>query len=198
VTGYIGVFGDCRGFIFEKPHPGNPYRAWTACSYWGFGGFISTTGNFFKIDLLYRLVSIRVTRENNFQRLKRTIKPPETPFLFSGTNWTATPLLPKLSATGSREATCGELRPQQYGGWGGEITCKGMERGRCDGSYNDLDECRTLYDSNGTTPANIPEFQALLKSDKLRYKNSTEPTGGTWATRSVSLTALCTLQLTGL
>ena len=51
MTGYIGVFGDCTGFRFEKPRPGNPYGAWAAGSYRGFRGFISTTGKFFKMTI---------------------------------------------------------------------------------------------------------------------------------------------------
>jgi len=38
VTGYNGVLGDCTGFHFEKPRPGNLYETWTAGSYWEFGG----------------------------------------------------------------------------------------------------------------------------------------------------------------
>jgi hypothetical protein len=79
VTGYIGVFGDCTGFRFEKPRPGNPYRAWAAGSYRGFRGFISTTGNFFKIDHPYRLDQSG-SQEKIFQRPKKTIKTPKTPF----------------------------------------------------------------------------------------------------------------------
>jgi hypothetical protein len=74
VTEYIGVSGDCTGFRFEEPHSGNPHRAWTAGCYRGFRGSISTTWKFFKIDHSHRQVSIRLTRINNFQRLKRPIK----------------------------------------------------------------------------------------------------------------------------
>jgi hypothetical protein len=51
VTGYIGVFGDYRGFLFEQPHPGNPCGPSTAGCYWGFGGFISTTEKFLKLNI---------------------------------------------------------------------------------------------------------------------------------------------------
>jgi hypothetical protein len=47
----LGVAGDYRGFCFEEPHPGNLYETWTAGSYWGFGGFISTTGDFLKLAI---------------------------------------------------------------------------------------------------------------------------------------------------
>ena len=72
----MGFFGDCRGFCVEEPHSGNPCGAWTAGSHWGFGGSISTNGKFFKICSLSRQVSNRLTRKNNFQRPKRTIKTP--------------------------------------------------------------------------------------------------------------------------
>jgi hypothetical protein len=47
VTGYIGDFGDCTGFRFEKPRPGNLYGAWAAGDLGGFWGFISTPRKFF-------------------------------------------------------------------------------------------------------------------------------------------------------
>ena len=51
MPGYVLVFGDYRGFCFEEPHPENTYGAWTIVSYWGFWGFISTTGKFFKLNV---------------------------------------------------------------------------------------------------------------------------------------------------
>jgi hypothetical protein len=47
VTGYIRAFGDCTGFRFEKPHPGNRCATWAADVLGGFWGFISTPGKFF-------------------------------------------------------------------------------------------------------------------------------------------------------
>jgi hypothetical protein len=38
VPGYIGVYGDCTGFRFEKPRPGNLYGAWAADDLGGFWG----------------------------------------------------------------------------------------------------------------------------------------------------------------
>ena len=83
MTEDIGVLGDCMGFRFEKPRPGNPYGAWTAGSYGGFWGFISTTGKFLKNGHLYRLDQSG-SPEKFFQRPKRTIETPKTPFLSSG------------------------------------------------------------------------------------------------------------------
>ena len=102
MTGYIGVFGDCTGFRFEKPRPGNPYGAWAAGSYRGFRGFISTTGKFFKNDHPYRLDQSG-SPEKIFQRPKKTIKTPKTPFSPSNRG----PLLP-----GTDHHQCAD--PDQY------------------------------------------------------------------------------------
>ncbi len=77
-------FGDCSGIHFEKPRPPILYSVWAAGSYRGFGGLISTTGKYFKIDHLYRLVSIRVTSKNNFQRPRKPYKPPNPLFYPAG------------------------------------------------------------------------------------------------------------------
>jgi hypothetical protein len=47
----LGFFGDYREFYSKEPHSENPYVTWTAVSYWGFGGFISTTGKFLKLTI---------------------------------------------------------------------------------------------------------------------------------------------------
>ncbi len=82
MTGYNGVWGIARGFPSEKPRPPIPYSVGAACSYRGFGGFISTTGKYFKIDHLSRLVSIRIIRKNKFQRPRKTIKPAKPRFCY--------------------------------------------------------------------------------------------------------------------
>jgi hypothetical protein len=82
VTGYIGVFTIPTGFRFEKPRPGNPYGAWAAGDHRGFWGFISTPGIFFKNDHSGYL-NHQYPLKKYFQRPKKTIKTPNTPFSLS-------------------------------------------------------------------------------------------------------------------
>ena len=82
MTTYIGVFMVTTGFRFEKPRSGNPCLAWAAVHYRGIRGFISTAGIFFKITICITwLTSITsITTKKYFQRPKKTIKTPNTPF----------------------------------------------------------------------------------------------------------------------
>jgi hypothetical protein len=83
MTGCIGVFMISTGFRFEKPRPGNPCGVWAAGNYRGIRGFISTAGKFFlKITIWITWINliIRVTKKKYFQRPKKTLKTPNTPF----------------------------------------------------------------------------------------------------------------------
>jgi hypothetical protein len=74
-----GVFIVSTVFCFEKPRLGNPYEAWAAGDQRGFRGFISTAGKFFKND--YQVDKAHQGHQKKyFQRLKKTIKTPKTPF----------------------------------------------------------------------------------------------------------------------
>jgi hypothetical protein len=80
MTGCIGVFMVPTGFRFEKPRPGNPCGAWATGDYRGIRGFISTTRKFFKNDHPDQL-DHQGHQKKYFQRLKKTLKTPNTPFL---------------------------------------------------------------------------------------------------------------------
>jgi hypothetical protein len=53
--------------------------------------------------------------------------------------------------------------------WAGEFTRQGVERHRCDGSYNDFDESPTHSQRNGTTPVN-PERAKVININEYRGK----------------------------
>jgi hypothetical protein len=80
MTTCIGVFMVPMGFRFEKPRPGNPCGAWAAADYRGIRGFISTTRKFFKDDHPDQL-DHQGHQKKYFQRPKKTINTPNTPFL---------------------------------------------------------------------------------------------------------------------
>jgi hypothetical protein len=88
------------GFRFEKPRPGNPCGAWAAGDYRGIRGFISTTRKFFKNNHPNQL-DHQGHEKKYFQRPKKTLKPPKTPFLKSGHYRQRCPLSPH---SGHRES----------------------------------------------------------------------------------------------
>ena len=53
--------------------------------------------------------------------------------------------------------------------WIGWIARQGVERGRCDGSYNDFDESRTHSGRDGTTPVN-PESAKAIDINEYRWQ----------------------------
>jgi hypothetical protein len=82
MTGCIGVFMVSTGFRFENPRPGNPCGAWAAADCRGIRGFISTAGKFFKNNHLEYLDQLdhQGHQEKYFQRPRKTLKTPNTPF----------------------------------------------------------------------------------------------------------------------
>ena len=83
MTRGIGVFGVYSGFRFEKPRPGNPCGAWAVGDYRGIRGFISTAGKFLKNNHLDYL-DHQGHQRKYFQRPRKTLKTPNTPFSRSG------------------------------------------------------------------------------------------------------------------
>jgi hypothetical protein len=79
MTGCNGVFMVPTGFHFEQSRPRNPCGAWAAADCRGIRGFISTTRKFFKNDIYIDWTS-RSHQKKNFQRPKKTITIPNTPF----------------------------------------------------------------------------------------------------------------------
>jgi hypothetical protein len=82
MTTKTGVFEGCSGFLSENPRHRNPCRAWAAGSYRGIRGFISTPGKFFINDHSAYL-DHQDPLKKYFQRPKKTIKTPNTPFSLS-------------------------------------------------------------------------------------------------------------------